>query len=138
MNNEDNMRNINNLSSGYDVSENPKMVNPEITDPSDIIIFSKDGKIDSLDPNLKYTIETCKIDRDYLNDERRKILDTLQNEIRSELVRSRNEEEQRIAISVLTKQFIDRSKDLSNEFIGFRRFSIKNGWIQEIVKVESK
>jgi uncharacterized protein (TIGR02646 family) len=133
-NNEANLRNINNLSATYDLSEQPKMVNPEIVDPSNNIIFSKDGKIDSLESNLKYTITTCKLDRKYLNDERRKILDTFKNEMQAELVNSKNEEEQRHAVAILVRQFIRLSKDLSNEYIAFRKYSISNDWLKEIVQ----
>lgn len=133
-NNEHNLRNINNLSSTYDHTEQPKMVNPEIVDPSSNLTFSKEGKIDSLEPNLKYTITTCKLDRNYLNDERRKILDTFKNEIQAEFVVSKDEEEQRQAIAVLVRRFVQVSKDLSNEYIAFRKYSISNDWLKEIVQ----
>lgn len=133
-NNEHNLRNINNLSATYDLTEQPKMVNPEIVDPSNNLFFSREGKVDSLESNLKYTITTCKLDRKYLNDERRKILDTFKNEIQAELVNSKNEEEQRQAIAVLVRRFIQVSKDLSNEYIAFRRYSILNDWLKNIVQ----
>ncbi|MFR5659485.1 MAG: retron system putative HNH endonuclease [Butyricimonas faecihominis] len=133
-NNEENLRNINNLSSGYNISEQPKMVNPEISDPTGHITFSKDGKIDSLDSNFKYTINTCRLDRKYLNDERRKLLDTFKNEIRAELVGSINEQEQRQVIEVLVRRFIRVSNDLSNEYIAFRKYSILNNWLTDIVQ----
>lgn len=133
-NNERNLRNINNLSATYDLAEQPKMVNPEIVDPSSNLIFSKEGKIDSLEPNLKYTITACKLDRNYLNDERRKILDTFKNEIQAELVNSKDEEEQRQAIAVLVRRFVQVSKDLSNEYIAFRKYSISLNWLSEIVQ----
>lgn len=133
-NNEHNLRNINNLSATYDLTEQPKMVNPEIVDPSNNLSFSKDGKVDSLEPNLKYTITTCKIDRKYLDDERRKILDTFKNEIQAELVNSKNEKEQRQAIAVLVRRFVQVSKDISNEYIAFRKYSISNNWLKEIVQ----
>ena len=133
-NNEENLRKINNISESYDVLEQPKMVNPEKIDPFDYITFTKTGRIDSLDQNLKYTITTCKLDRNYLNDERRKILDTFKNEIQSELVNSKNEVEQRHAITVLVRRFIQVSKDLSNEYIAFRKYSISNNWLNEIIR----
>lgn len=133
-NNEQNLRNINNLSAEYDLSEQPKMVNPENVDPSYNLIFSKDGKVDSLEPNLKYTITTCKLDRKHLNDERRKILDTFKNEIQAELVNSKNEEEQGLAIAVLVRQFVRGSKELSNEYIAFKRYSITSNWLSEMIQ----
>lgn len=136
VNNDIHLRNINNLSLSYNISERPKMINPEVTDPSSIITFSKDGKVDSQNAELKHTITTCKIDRNYLNDARRKILDTLKNEIRSELVYSKNIDEQHHAVDMLVRQFIRASKNKSNEFLGFRRYSIENQWIRDVIRAE--
>ncbi len=133
-NDERNLRDVNNLSATYDLTEQPKMVNPEILDPANNLTFSRDGKVDSLEPNLKYTIMTCKLDRKYLNDERRKILDRFKNEIQAELVNSKNEEEQRQAIAVLVRRFVQVSKDLSNEYIAFRKYSFSKGWLNSIIQ----
>jgi uncharacterized protein (TIGR02646 family) len=132
--NEINLRNINNLSAGYDLSEQPKMVNPEIIDPSMYITFSKDGKIDAADTHFKYTIRCCQLDRNYLNDERRKILDTFKNEIRAAFVDSKNKEEQLHAIEVLVRQFIRRANDPSNEYVAFRKYAVLNHWLKDIVQ----
>jgi uncharacterized protein (TIGR02646 family) len=132
-NNERNLRNINNLSIAYNLSEQPKIINPEITNPLGFIMFSRDGKIDSFDTNFKYTITTCKLDRKYLNDARRKILDEFRNEIQAELVTSRNEDEQRHAIAVLIRRFVWNSKELTNEYVAFRLYSISNNWLNDII-----
>jgi len=133
-NNEENVRKINKLSENYNLLEQPKMINPENVDPSGHISFTKNGKINSLNHNIQYTITTCQLNRNYLNDERRKILDMFKNEIQSELVSSENAREQRHAIDVLVRQFIKASKEQSNEYIAFRKYSIANNWLNEVIQ----
>ena len=133
-NNEENLRNINNLSAVYDILELPKMVNPEITEPTSLIIFFKDGRIDSTDRNFKYTITTCKLDRPSLIDERRKILNIFKSEIRAELVNSRSKEEQTHAIELLMRQFVRSSINHSNAYMAFRKYAIQNHWLNDIIR----
>lgn len=133
INNENNLRNINNLSNTYNIKEQPQLVNPEITDPHNLIVFYKNGKIDSFNLDFKYTISTCKLDRKYLNDARRKIIDTFKNEIIAELVNSKDKTSQRHAIEVLVRRFIHASNEQTNEFIAFRKYSISNKWLNEII-----
>lgn len=132
-NNDDTIRNINSLSETYNRLEQPKLVNPEVSDPKNHITFTRKGEISSTVDNYTYTINTCKLNREYLNDERRKILDAFKNEIRSELVNSKDEVEQHIVIDALVRRFILASKDLSNEYVAFRNYSIMNNWLNEIV-----
>lgn len=135
-NNDANINNINSLSSGYDQLERPKMVNPETMDPQDHITFSKNGKMDSTQDNCKHTITACNLSRSNLNDERRKILDTFKKEVISELVYRSDKTSQIEAIALLVRQFIRFSQDLSNEYIAFRSYSIKNEWLNDIIKDE--
>ncbi len=72
---EDNLKSINTLSANYNIEEQPKMVNPEVVNPEGLIDFNRNGVISSVDDRFVYTINKCKLDRDYLNDERRKIYD---------------------------------------------------------------
>ncbi|SHH17163.1 HNH endonuclease [Flavobacterium johnsoniae] len=136
-NTDDNIKKINNLSSTYDTTEKPKMVNPEISDPKGTVKFGKDGSIDSDNINFKYTIEECKISRTYLRDGRRKILDDLRKEIA--LAYSKNDEDEVIPVlrHIITT-FKENSQNLKNEFIAFREFAIASGWISEILKEEKE
>lgn len=128
------LKNINSLSSAYDKIEKPKMINPEVIDPSDFIQFNKNGNIESSDIRFEYTIETCKIDRVYLNDERRKILEDFKNDIRSELVDDNSIEEQKASIASLTRKFLKDAMNPNNPFLGFRRYAITKKWLNEIIK----
>lgn len=133
-NTEANIRLINQSSGGYDVQENPKMVNPEVTDPFGKISFKKNGLIESDNDRFAYTIEKCKIDRKYLNDDRRKLLDVFKRDVRSALLDNTDPEDQRNEIEIIVKKFIRDSKDLELSFIAFRRYAISTGWLNDIIK----
>jgi uncharacterized protein (TIGR02646 family) len=133
-NTEANLRAINNISIGYDQLEQPLMVNPEITDPSGQIEFQKDGLIISADKRFSYTIEKCKVDRSYLNDERRKLLEVFTRDIRSALVDNLQLADQQTEISSIVRKFVRDSLDNELQFLGFRRYAIARGWLNEITK----
>lgn len=128
----ENLKNINLLSAGYDRVEEPKMVNPEITDPSGNIRFQRNGLIESDDIRFSYTIEKCKIDRKYLNDERRKILDIFQRDIKSAIVDNEEIIDQESEIAVIIRKFIRDSKDDELEFLSFRSYTISN-WLNDLI-----
>lgn len=133
-NTEDNIKNINISSDKQDASEKPKMVNPEITNPKGLITFEKDGKITSEDIRFAYTIDTCKIDRDFLNDDRRKILDVFERDIESALIENQTIEHQKNEIRIIIRKFIRDTKDLSHQYLAFRDYAVSNKWLNEIVK----
>jgi uncharacterized protein (TIGR02646 family) len=133
-NNENNIKSINNLSAGYDAVELPKMVNPEITDPLELIKFHQNGTIYSDDDRFSYTINTCRIDRSYLNDERRKLLDIFERDVRSALVDSDDVQSQKIQIAAIIRKFIQDSQDDDLQFLAFRRFAISSEWLNGITK----
>lgn len=133
-NTEGSLRLINQSSSSYDTVEKPKMVNPEVTDPIGKIKFQKNGLIESDDARFAYTIEKCQIDRKYLNDDRRKLLDVFQRDIRGALLDNKEPEEQSREIAVIVKKFIRDSQDVELPFLAFRRYTISTGWLNEIIK----
>jgi len=129
-----NVRNINNSSANYDLTELPKMVNPEITEPSGNIRFQLNGIIESDEERFAYTIEKCKIDRKDLNDNRRTLLNTFKDHIRVALLEYPMAEEQQVAIETIIRNFIIDSKNIELEFLAFRRYAISSGWLNEITK----
>lgn len=133
VNNPTNIKNINKLSTDYDSVEQPKLVNPERFDPSPLLTFSRDGKMDSEDPRLKYTIDALDLNRKYLNDERRKILENFRKDIRFALLESNNTNDQGNEIELITKFFIRASEDQSQEYIALRKYAISQ-WLNDIVK----
>jgi hypothetical protein len=133
-NKEENIKNINSLSSLYDIIEQPLMVNPEVTEPIGYLIFSQDGKIGSEDERFQYTIETCHLDRTDLNDQRRKILEDFKNDVRSELVESKDVEKQKETFETLYRCYVRKLKDTQSTFLAFRDYSIKQNWPNQFVK----
>ena len=131
---DDNLKQINNSSEAYDETEQPKMVNPEVTNPFGKIKFQKNGIIESDDDRFAYTIKKCQIDRTYLNDERRAILEDFKNDISAELMDSTNIDDQKERIDSLVRKFIRDSINKRLPFLGFRRYSVAEGWLNDIVK----
>jgi uncharacterized protein (TIGR02646 family) len=129
-----NIRSIHNSGTNYDLIELPKMVNPETTNPLENIRFHKSGLIQSSDTRIAYTIEKCKIDRPDLNDQRRTLLNSFQEDIRSVLLENKDPNDQKVGISTIVSKFIRDSNNLSSPFLAFKRFSISSGWLNEIIK----
>lgn len=125
---------INSSSREYDAVEKPKMVNPENTDPIGKLEFRRSGGITSKHKRFLHTIEKCKIDRDYLNDSRRKLLEAFKEDITAELFSSNTIEEQKVAIQTLIRKFTRDANTIENEYIAFRKFALKEKWLNEIIK----
>lgn len=134
INDEESIRSINNSSEAYDQVEQPRMVNPEKTDPLGQITFTRNGLIESNNPRFAYTIEKCRIDRSWLNNERKHLLDVFERDITSAFVENDEPTEQKSAIATIVRKFIHDSEDLEQIFLAFRRFSISSGLLNQIVK----
>ncbi len=137
INNESNVRNINKSSAAYDAIEQPLMVNPEVTDPEGLISFQKNGVISSENERFAYTIKKCAIDRNHLNDQRRKLLEDFSRDIQSILIENDDVAEQRVAITTIVKKFVRDSKDVKLPFLAFRRFAISSQWINDVIKEQN-
>lgn len=130
----ENIREINTNRVQWDRIEQPKMINPEVTEPLGSIQFERDGVIKSVDVRFAYTIDKCKIDRNYLNDERRKLLDNFQRDVKSAIIDNESVEEQKTEISGILRKFIRDSKDIDLQFLAFRNYAISNNWLNDIIK----
>jgi len=128
------LNSYNNYSSHYDVIEQPLLINPEVIDPSSIFTFSKNGKISSNNPRGIYTIQTCKLDRDHLNDERKKILDDFENDIILAFATFNNTDDQKVAISQTMNSFLKRLQNSEENFIAFRKKCIEMKCLDDIIK----
>lgn len=134
-NTDDEIKNINSLSSIYDVQEQPQFVNPEKEEPEGNISFCKNGNISSTDDRYIYTIKRCDLNREYLCDSRRVILNDFEQKVRSVFVDCMSN---KIALMTnlerLMKEFIADSNNVKKEYIAFRRYAIKNNWLNDIAK----
>jgi uncharacterized protein (TIGR02646 family) len=133
-NNKTNIKNINSHSSKYDILEKPFMINPEVTDPLGYINFSRDGKISSNHKRFKYTIEECRIDRDYLNDQRRKIINDLKEDLIAEISLCSTLNDQNEAIKPVIRKFIREAQNMFSTFLAFRNYAIRENWIKDVIQ----
>jgi len=127
------IKNINTLSASYDLSEMPDMVNPEVTDPTGHLVFSRDGKISSANARFDYTIDKCQIDRTYLRDNRKKVFDDFIEDLKEEISLTADKAQQIDAINTLVRKFIRESKKPNNEYLAFRNYVINN-WLKVEIK----
>ncbi|MGV0751785.1 retron system putative HNH endonuclease [Empedobacter brevis] len=126
--------NYNNYSSHYDSSEQPLLINPEVTDPSVFFNFTIDGNIISNDPRGIYTIQTCKLDRDDLIDARKKIMDDFENDIILAFATFSNIDEIKVAILQTMNSFKQRLQNSEENFIAFRKKCIEMNYLEDIIK----
>lgn len=125
--------NIHSLRDIYDVIENPCLLNPECDDLDKMWVFNTKGEIFSDNYRGKYTIETCKLNRDYLNDERKAVLDNFKekaeelyveySEVNAEMLQDR--------IYELVEDFEKATNRERIEFIAFRRYAVR--FINDII-----
>lgn len=137
----DQWENIHNLSKLYDEIEKPLLLNPERSDLKNQLIFDKNGNVTSDKPEGKYTIETCDLNRTYLVDERRKIINDFVKELKgvcfeyievsNGIKRYKETTYMYRAIIRLMRSFIENSRDMDEPFIGFRKQAVD--WLDGIV-----
>jgi len=111
----------------YNRLERPKMIHPELENVMDKLIFDEKGKIYSSDNRVQYSIDCCKLDRDYLNTKRKKVFDDFIKKIHSAIADRKNKWLQD-NIEKIVLDFKNDSENLNNEFIAFRV------WVIEMLK----
>ena len=117
----------------YDSLEQPKLLNPERDDLKDVFVFDRDGHIyENGNVRADYTINTCHLDRKFLVDERRKIIEEFGNDVKAEYFDATTKEEQKDRISTLVRSFVRKSMDETLTFTAYRKAAID--WLDVIVK----
>jgi len=112
------LKKIHSTSKIYNRIEKPLMINPEIESVISKLTFYN-GKIDSTDERVKYTIETCMLDRDNLNEARKTIIDTIKNRV--DVKKLLNEDS-----SEILKELIEDIKSKEKTFIALRYWILQN------------
>jgi len=102
----------------YNSIENPKMIHPEFESVVDRLKFDN-GVITSDDIRVKYTIETCGLDRDALNEKRQTVIDDFIESIIDKKLKNEPIQE---SLQVLMIDLKKRKK----EFIALRFWILKN------------
>lgn len=117
----------------YDKEENPQLLNPERDELKNVFVFDVEGHIKGNNcERATYTIEKCHLDRIFLVDERRKIIDDLKNNVKAEILSSKTKDVQKERISLLTEHFLRSAMDKTNTFTAYRVAAIE--WLDDIVK----
>lgn len=131
---DDNIRDINVLSSGYDQSELPLLVNPETATNEELgaLVFTKDGKISSNNPRMAQTITQCKLHRAALCQRRKDVWDDLCREIRClALCHGQHKEAFADSIKGLIWSFKQKADEMDSEFLAFRKYVLSSSWIRD-------
>jgi uncharacterized protein (TIGR02646 family) len=124
--NNEQFEDIHNLSKNYDKLELPKIINPEKEDILDKLIYDNDGKIDSLDYRVKYTIDkVCKLNRNELVQKRIQILNDFKNYIEDCYNMFLANKVNIKVFKPIIKKFQEDCKK-ENEFYSFRYFILNN------------
>lgn len=118
-----------------DSIEQPLLVNPEIEDLSNELVFNEYGEVCSNNIRLQHTITTCGISREDLCYQRKKLIDDFKRDVAAILLGSIDSvERQRNGIEVLIGQFIRRAQSNEESFLTFRRYVINNKWLNKVIK----
>jgi len=121
------LNNIHQLGVNYDTQEQNRFVNPEST--TDIVtklIFDKNGSISSTDESMNYTIKKCKLDREYLITQRKKVYDDFIKKLYMRYLTEKPYEVKMESIKDLIQDFKKDAQDPKNEYLAFRRYIIKH------------
>jgi uncharacterized protein (TIGR02646 family) len=102
----------------YQDSEKPLMIHPEIESVLTKLSF-ENGIISSADDRITYTIKTCGLDRDDLNEKRLKIIEKFKNNAKK---RNRLNKSYQDILDNLKKDFLDES----SEFRALKFWILKN------------
>jgi len=125
------LENIHHLAEKYNKIEKNRFVHPELEQNIEKkLIFDEQGGLSSEDENVQYTIDTCQLDREKLNIERKK--QVLNHYFTEVLIRySRFQETKdtqyfKNSIEDLRKAFKKEANNPNNNFIAFRKFAEKH------------
>jgi len=115
---------VHSLCEKYNQTEQPKLLHPEFDDFENIWAFDENGKISSQDVRGKYTIETCGLDRVWLNDERKRVvLNDFVRDLKS-IMSYHPPEEFEPRLDMLLETFSKNAKDEMNAFLAFRNHAL--------------
>ncbi len=122
------------LCAEYQEIEHNKFVNPEKEEFTDKLIFHKNGKIESKDTRVDYTIVTCQLSRDYLNERRAEIFKEFDEKLTSRITDIKfGKAKDTKSLDDFIEDFVTDSQKPKKEFLAFRRFILKF-WLEEYLQ----
>lgn len=129
----DDLKEINTWSSRkFDQQELPLLLNPERDELDNVFSFDREGVIYGNNERSKYTIETCKLDRKELNDERKKIVDEFIKHVNVVLYVMADPKDQAAGLYTLLECFKCDAENDSNTFTAYRKAALE--WLDDIIK----
>lgn len=133
---------INTLSAGYDAIEQPLLLMPERM-PDEIVrmlSFEQDGSIVHNNDRINISCETYGLEREALCDERRKLWTDLVDEIADCVAMAKGDLiELKRLLQLPINAFKRKAKDETNEYLAFRRYVLKSGWIEaKVIELTTK
>ena len=130
------MAQINTLSEDYDKKEQPLLLMPERM-PDEIFNiweFRQDGSIVLNNDRIRISRDVCDLDREELCKMRKKIWDDLVKCITDCVAMAKGDMNYLKQLLVIPlNAFKRRAEDETNQYLAFRRYVLKSGWIQEKV-----
>jgi len=116
---------IHTFGNGYDISEEPQIINPEKEDVLHLISFDKEGKISSTDNRVWHTInEACNLNRAELVELRKGIIIDFINRVNKHYLHFRHDKNINIFLPDIDN-FIENCK-IESDFYAFRYFVSHN------------
>lgn len=109
---------IHNTSKVYNRIEKPLMIHPELESVIDKLRFDK-GIINSDDIRVKYTIGTCKLDREVLNEKRKTILKVFIDKLNAKVL-------EKEPFDDILKALLNEITTKEKEFIALRYWILRN------------
>lgn len=129
----DELEQINTLSAEYDAIEQPLLLMPERM-PDDVVrvwAFERDGSIVHNNDRINQSCETYGLNREDLCKRRKKLWDELENQIVDSVASAKGD---KVELYKLLKShirsFMRQAKDEEYEYLAFRRYVLKSGWIE--------
>lgn len=121
---ENDLGEIHTLADRYNELEQNQLVHPEKESVEALLTFTEDGSIQSEDEKANTTIFICRLDRKSLKDERKKLLDDVQNKIKSRFLEHRaGNLEAMSKIKGLIEDFAKDSKNPQYTYLAFRKYA---------------
>ena len=124
------LNNIHTLAARYNQIERPLLLHPELEETTHLLDFKKDGSIKSSNNRMQYTIDTCKLDRKYLRDKRKKVLDKILEITEDIQFYEQNGHESRKMEKLET--IINEAFNPNEDFLALRQFAINN-WLPDML-----
>lgn len=106
--------------------ELPSLIHPELENPEDHWKFTVNGKMGAVTQKGKDTIRICGLDRQFLREQRKEIIDEVEKIANAKKLTSSSQEEDEKVIRQLIRDFSEKAYNEKKEFLAFRQYVLKH------------